>query len=38
VEDAKIAQVRAVHRTDLLLFCLFLAAFVVGVSLIVALN
>ena len=38
VEDAKVAQVRAVHRTDLLLFCLFLAAFVVGVSLIVALN
>ena len=38
VEDAKIAQVRQVHRTDLRLFCLLLAAFVVGVTLIVALN
>lgn len=38
VEDAKIAQVRQVHRTDLLLFCLFLAIFVIGVVLIVVLN
>jgi hypothetical protein len=38
VEDAKIAQVRAVHRTDLKLFGLFLAIFVLGVGLIVALN
>ena len=38
VEDAKIAQVRQVHRTDLLLFGLFLAVFVLGVGLIVALN
>jgi hypothetical protein len=38
VEDAKIAQVRQVHRTDLKLFGLFLAVFVLGVGLIVALN
>ena len=38
VEDAKIAQVRAVHRTDLRLLVLFLAIFVVGVALIVALR
>lgn len=38
VEDAKIAQVRAVHRTDLRLLALFLAIFVVGVALIVALR
>ena len=38
VEDAKIAHVRQVHRTDLRLFGFFLAAFVVGVALIVALN
>ena len=37
-EDAKIAQVRAVHRTDLRLLALFLAIFVVGVALIVALR
>ena len=38
VEDAKIAQVQRVHRTDLKLFGLLLAAFVIGVGLIVALN
>ncbi|NCW27380.1 MAG: hypothetical protein EBV83_03645 [Verrucomicrobia bacterium] len=38
VEDAKITQVRAVHRTDLRLLALFLAIFVVGVALIVALR
>ena len=38
VEDAKITQVRRVHRTDLQLFCLLLLVFVVGVALIVALN
>jgi hypothetical protein len=38
VEDAKIAQVRAVHRTDLKLFVILLAAFVLGSGLIVALN
>ena len=38
VEDAKIAQVRAVHRTDLRLLAIFLAIFVVGVALIVALR
>jgi hypothetical protein len=38
VEDAKIAQVRQVHRTDLKLFGLFLAVFVLGVGLIVALR
>ena len=38
VEDAKIAQVRAVHRTDLRLLVLFLAIFVVGVTLIVTLR
>jgi hypothetical protein len=38
VEDAKIAQVRAVHRTDLKLFVILLAVFMLGSGLIVALN
>lgn len=38
VEDAKAAQVRQVHRTDLRLLVLFLAIFVIGVTLIVALR
>jgi len=38
VEDAKISQVRQVHRTDLRLLAIFLAIFVVGVALIVALR
>ena len=38
VEDAKIAQVRTVHRTDLRLFGIFLAVFLLGVALIVALR
>jgi len=38
VEDAKIAKIRAVHRTDLRLLALLLAISVVGVVLIVALR
>jgi len=38
VEDAKIDQVRAVHRTDIKLLALFLAIFVTGVGLIVWLR
>ena len=38
VEDAKIARIRAVHRTDLRLLALFLAIFVIGVGLIVWLR
>jgi hypothetical protein len=38
VEDAKIDQVRAVHRTDILLLALLLVIFVVGVGLIVCLR
>jgi len=38
VEDAKLARVRAVHRTDLKLFVILLAVFVLGSGLIVALN
>jgi hypothetical protein len=38
VEGAEIAQIRTVHRTDLRLLALFLAIFVVGVALIVALR
>lgn len=38
VEDAKIAQVRQVHRTDFRLLVLFMGIFVVGVALIVALR
>ena len=38
VEDAKAAQVRLVHRTDLRLLVLFLAAFLIGVALVVALR
>ena len=38
VEDAKIAKIRAVHRTDLRLLALLLAVSVLGVVLIVALR
>ena len=38
VEDAKITQMQAVHRTDLGLLVLFLAIFVIGVGLIVWLR
>jgi hypothetical protein len=38
VEDAKIARIRAVHRTDLRLLALLLAISIVGVVLIVALR
>lgn len=38
VEDAKITQMQAVHRTDLRLLVLFLAIFVIGVGLIVWLR
>ena len=38
VENAEIAQVRAVHRTDLQLLALFLAIFLMGVGLIVWLR
>ena len=38
VEDAKISQVRQVHRTDLQLLAIFSAIFIVGVALIVALR